>query len=79
VFRRRGSKQAWRGGVAIGDEVLDLAAAVATNAFTGDAAPVLERAFDYWTRVDAAIGKRMEAKVRAGGVATQPAEGMGEA
>jgi hypothetical protein len=40
---------------------------------------VLERAFDYWTRVDAAIRKRIEAKVRAGGVATQPAEGMGEA
>jgi fumarylacetoacetase len=31
VFRRAGSTQAWRGGVAIGDQVLDLAALAATR------------------------------------------------
>ena len=38
---------------------------------------VLDRAFQYWKHVDAAIGERIEKKVRAGG-APQPAEGMGE-
>lgn len=38
VFRRRGSAEAWRGGVAIGDQVLDLAAAHAAGAFSGEAA-----------------------------------------
>ena len=37
VFRCAGSDEAWRGGVAIGDQVLDLAAAAASGAFTGDA------------------------------------------
>jgi catalase len=43
----------------------------------GVKSPVLERAFQYWKNVDAAIGQRIEAKVRAGS-APQPAEGMGE-
>lgn len=38
VFRRRGSQEAWRGGVAIGDQILDLAAAHAAGAFPADAA-----------------------------------------
>jgi len=38
VFRRRGSAEAFRGGVAIGDQVLDVAAAHAAGAFTGEAA-----------------------------------------
>ena len=38
VFRRRGSKQAWRGGVAIGDQILDLGAAAAAGVFAADAA-----------------------------------------
>ncbi len=29
VFRRRGSQEAWRGGVAIGDQIVDLAAKLA--------------------------------------------------
>jgi fumarylacetoacetase len=33
VFRRRGSGESWRGGVAIGNQVLDLGAALALNAF----------------------------------------------
>jgi len=33
VFRRRGSDEAFRGGVAIGDQVLDLAAVIAAGAF----------------------------------------------
>ncbi len=38
VFRRQGSAEALRGGVAIGDQILDLAAACAMGAFEGDAA-----------------------------------------
>ena len=38
VFRRRGSSEAFRGGVAIGDQVIDLAAAHKAGAFSGEAA-----------------------------------------
>ncbi|MBK6613762.1 fumarylacetoacetase [Ottowia sp.] len=37
VFRRQGSGEAWRGGVAIGDRIVDLAAAVAAGVFTDEA------------------------------------------
>ena len=36
VFRQPG--QAWRGGVAIGDQIVDLAAVAARGVFDGDAA-----------------------------------------
>ncbi len=38
VFRRHGSDEPFRGGVAIGDQILDLAAAQKAGAFAGDAA-----------------------------------------
>jgi fumarylacetoacetase len=38
VFRRRGSQEALRGGVAIGEQIVDLSAAVARGVFGGDAA-----------------------------------------
>jgi fumarylacetoacetase len=38
VFRRRSSSEGFRGGVAIGDQVLDLAAAHRADAFSGEAA-----------------------------------------
>lgn len=38
VFRRAGSAQPWRCGVAIGDQIIDLAALHASGALTGDAA-----------------------------------------
>jgi len=38
VFRRRASTEPWRGGVAIGDQVLDVAAAHAAGVFSGQAA-----------------------------------------
>lgn len=41
VFRRRGSDEHWRGGVAIGDQVLDLAAVARLAPFTGAAAEAL--------------------------------------
>ncbi|WP_066334099.1 fumarylacetoacetase [Azohydromonas lata] len=37
VFRRAGTAEAFRGGVAIGDQVLDLAAVAAAGVFAGDA------------------------------------------
>ena len=36
-FRRRGSSEAFRGGVAIGDQIVDLAAAVARGIFSDEA------------------------------------------
>jgi len=39
VFRREGKNEPFRGGVAIGDQILDLAAAHKAGAFSGDAAP----------------------------------------
>ncbi len=38
VFRRRGNSEAFRGGVAIGDQILDMSAACATGVFEGLAA-----------------------------------------
>ena len=38
---------------------------------------VLDRAFWYWKSIDAAIGARIEAKVRHG-AAPEPAQGMGQ-
>lgn len=38
VFRRRGTNEAYRGGVAIGTQIVDLAAAVERGAFSGEAA-----------------------------------------
>ncbi|HUH86818.1 MAG TPA: fumarylacetoacetase [Pusillimonas sp.] len=38
VFRRRGSREQYRGGVAIGEQILDLAAVAATGVFSGQAA-----------------------------------------
>ncbi len=37
IFRRQGSAEAWRGGVAIGDQIVDMAAAVQAGVFSGDA------------------------------------------
>ncbi len=37
VFRRQDSAEAWRGGVAIGDQIVDLAAVVAAGIFTDEA------------------------------------------
>ena len=50
---------------------------VAGSLLGGVRSPVLERAFDYWKRVDADVGQRIEQKVRAGS-GSKPAEGMGE-
>ncbi|HQD15538.1 MAG TPA: fumarylacetoacetase [Ottowia sp.] len=37
IFRRKGSSETWRGGVAIGDQIVDMAAAVQAGLFGGDA------------------------------------------
>ncbi|MBV5295161.1 MAG: fumarylacetoacetase [Curvibacter lanceolatus] len=44
IFRRAGRNEAWRGGVAIGDQVLDLAAVAASSVFTGLAAQAVQAA-----------------------------------
>ncbi|MDR3451566.1 MAG: fumarylacetoacetase, partial [Rhodoferax sp.] len=42
VFRRKGSAEGFRGGVAIGDQILDLAAAAAAGVFSGEAASAVQ-------------------------------------
>ena len=42
VFRRTGSAEAFRGGVAIGDQILDLAAVAQTGVFKGEAAAAMQ-------------------------------------
>ncbi len=44
VFRRRDSGERWRGGVAIGDQIVDLCAAAASGLVEGEAALALDRA-----------------------------------
>ena len=44
VFRRRGTAEVFRGGVAIGEQIVDLAAAVACDVFDGDAAQAAQAA-----------------------------------
>ncbi|HEX8786288.1 MAG TPA: fumarylacetoacetase [Telluria sp.] len=46
IFRRQGSDEAWRAGIAIGDQVLDLAATAASGVIDGEAASVLRTATD---------------------------------
>nr|WP_315463664.1 fumarylacetoacetase [uncultured Rhodoferax sp.] len=42
VFRRKGSNESWRGGVAIGDQIVDLAALHSTGTFAGLAGRAIE-------------------------------------
>ncbi|CAM5792677.1 fumarylacetoacetase [Castellaniella caeni] len=44
IFRRRDSAEAWRGGVAIGEQIIDLAAAAQAGLFTADALAVAQAA-----------------------------------
>ena len=44
IFRRQSSGEAWRGGVAIGDQIVDMAAALKAGVFTGDALPAAQAA-----------------------------------
>ena len=44
VFRRRGRSEAFRGGVAIGEHIVDLAAAVERGVFSGEAARAAQAA-----------------------------------
>jgi catalase len=54
--------------------LIDQVAGSLSDGVHGD---VLERAFQYWKNIDDDVGRRIEAKVRAG-AASKPAEGMGE-
>jgi fumarylacetoacetase len=44
VFRRRGSSEGWRGGVAIGDQIVDMAAVAAAGVLGGEAATAAQAA-----------------------------------
>ncbi|MBN9425076.1 MAG: fumarylacetoacetase, partial [Burkholderiales bacterium] len=64
VFRRRASGEAWRGGVAIGDQVLDLAAAQAAGVFSGDAATAASAASGSELNALMALGPRYWSALR---------------
>jgi len=55
-----------------------LVAQVSGSLLGGVDGEVLERAFDYWKRIDAKVGRRIEQKVRASSTTLQPAEGVRE-
>ncbi|WP_423460192.1 fumarylacetoacetase [Ottowia sp. VDI28] len=44
IFRRRGAQESLRGGVAIGDQIVDMAAALKAGVFEGDALPAAQAA-----------------------------------
>ena len=64
VFRRRGTQEAYRGGVAIGDRIVDLAAAVAAGLFTGDAAAAARAASGDALNALMALGPRAGSALR---------------
>ncbi len=64
VFRRRGTQEAFRGGVAIGDRIVDLAAAVAAGLFTGDAAAAARAASGDSLNALMALGPRAGSALR---------------
>ncbi|WP_345333357.1 fumarylacetoacetase [Ferrimonas pelagia] len=57
VFRREGGEEEWRGGVAIGDQVLDLEALQRLRPFIGLAAEALEAASLPWLNEFMAMGQ----------------------
>ncbi len=44
IFRRRGTQESWRGGVAIGDQIVHRAAALMAGVFAGGARPAAHAA-----------------------------------
>ena len=53
VFRRQGSQEAWRGGVAIGDQIVDMAAAVQADTQKLAATQAeLDAAYARWAELD---------------------------
>ncbi len=64
VFRRRGSSEAFRGGVAIGTQIVDLAAAVAAGVFGSDVAHPAQAAAE--AAAQAAAGNSLNALMALG-------------
>ena len=72
-FRRKGSDEAFRGGVAIGDQVIDLAKLSKLNVLTGDAKTAADAASEatlntfmglgkqYWSALRLALSKALRA------------------
>ena len=70
-FRRKGTNEVFRGGVAIGDQVIDLAKLNELNVFTGDAKTALDAASEstlntfmglgqqYWSALRLALSKAL--------------------
>ena len=66
IFRRRGSTEAFRAGVAIGDRIFDLSAAAAAGAFSGDAAKAATRCGNTTLNELMALGPKSWSAMRAG-------------
>lgn len=65
IFRQQGTEQPFRGGVAIGDQVVDLAAAAATGVFSGLAQQALEACSQNQLNDFMAMGKDAWSALRA--------------
>jgi fumarylacetoacetase len=63
-FKREGSEESYRGGVAIGDQVLDLQALFTHNVFDGDAQSALELCCQPQLNAFMAMGKRYWSALR---------------
>lgn len=74
VFRRKGDAQAWRGGVAIGDRIVDMAAACRAGVFQGPIAgtaqaaaqPTLNHLMSLGPRCHSALRKALSEALRSG-------------
>ena len=64
VFRRRGTAEPFRGGVAIGDQIVDLAAAAATGVFDGEAALGAKACTESTLNAFMGMGARVHSAVR---------------
>lgn len=63
-FKRKGSEEAFRGGVAIGDKVVDLKALFLLNIFSGDAQLALEKCTETQLNSFMAMGKQYWSALR---------------
>ncbi len=64
VVRRRGSDESWRGAIAIGDQVLDLAALARTGLVSGPAGAALARCAESTLNAFMALGATAASQVR---------------
>jgi fumarylacetoacetase len=64
IIRRKGSDEDWRGGVAIGNKVIDMAALASKNLFSGDAQTAVSAAAETSLNTLMGLGAKINAALR---------------